>query len=61
MAADSFAYDAFVSYATDPDGQLVRAVEDLLENFHRRPDVPKDLITELKLCVGLLPVSWTSS
>ncbi|MBB4252718.1 PQQ-binding-like beta-propeller repeat protein [Rhizobium sp. BK008] len=51
MATDSFAYDVFVSYATDPDGQLVRAVEDLLENFHRRPDVPKDLITELKLCV----------
>ncbi len=51
MTEDAFAYDAFASYATDPDGQLVRKVEDLIESFHRRPDIPKDLIPELKLCV----------
>jgi WD40 repeat protein len=51
MTGESFAYDAFASYATDPDGELVRAVEGLIESFHRRPDVPKDLIQELELCV----------
>ncbi|RWP58618.1 WD40 repeat domain-containing protein [Mesorhizobium sp.] len=48
---DGFLYDAFASYATDPDGQLVRTVEGLLESFHRRPDVPKHLVRELELCV----------
>jgi hypothetical protein len=29
-------YDAFATYATDPDGELVRAVEGFVEGFHRR-------------------------
>ena len=31
---DGFAYDAFLSYSTDPDYQLVREIEEFLETFH---------------------------
>ncbi|CAN7699982.1 hypothetical protein [Mesorhizobium sp. LjRoot246] len=49
--ADAFAYDAFASYATDPDGELVRAVETALEGFHRRKDISPQYLSELELCV----------
>src|SRR3954470_3237325 len=46
-----FPYDAFASYATDPDRDLVRAVEAFVEGFHRRPSLPPTLKRELQLCV----------
>jgi WD40 repeat protein len=47
----SYVYDGFASYATDPDGNLVRAVETLLEGFHRRPDLPPQTARQIELCV----------
>ncbi|NTG32408.1 PQQ-binding-like beta-propeller repeat protein [Agrobacterium rhizogenes] len=49
--ASEFSFDAFASYATDPDGKLVRSVEDFVESFHRRASTPKDFNHELELCV----------
>lgn len=46
-----FAYDAFASHATDPDGALVRRVEAVLESFHRRRGLPLKYTRELQLCV----------
>ena len=46
-----YIYDAFASYATDPDGELVRKVEAILEGFHRRPDLPSEYAHEIELCV----------
>ena len=47
----SFDYDAFATYATDPDGDLIRVVEAFVEGFHRRPTLPQRLRRELELCV----------
>src|ERR1700733_10184582 len=47
----NFDYDAFATYATDPDGDLIRAVEAFVEGFHRRPTLPQRLRRELELCV----------
>ncbi len=44
-------YDAFATYATDPDGELVRAVEGFVEGFHRRRTLPQKLRRKLELCV----------
>jgi hypothetical protein len=49
--AREYAYDGFASHATDPDGPLVRAVEALLEGFHRRPYLPAEYAREIELCV----------
>jgi WD40 repeat protein len=46
-----FDYDAFASYATDPDGDLVRASEAFIEGFHLRRSLPAVLQRELELCV----------
>jgi len=47
----TYAYDAFATYATDPDRDLVRAVEVFVEGFHRRPGLPERLHRQLELCV----------
>jgi WD40 repeat protein len=47
----TYVYDGFASYATDPDGDLVRAVEAFLEGFHRRPDLSPKIVRQLELCV----------
>ncbi|MGN7752964.1 hypothetical protein [Sinorhizobium sp. 22678] len=44
-------YDAFGSHATDPDGNLLRAVESVIEGFHKRAHIPKAYLRELQLCV----------
>jgi hypothetical protein len=46
-----FAYDAFASHATDPDGALVRRVEAVLEAFHRRRGLPQKYVRELQVCL----------
>jgi len=46
-----YIYDAFASYATDPDGELVREVEAVLEAFHRRRGLPPQYAREIELCV----------
>ncbi len=50
-APGPYAYDAFATYATDPDRDLVRALEAFLEGFHRRPALPEAMRRELELCV----------
>lgn len=50
-AGTGFDYSAFATHATDPDGALVREVEKLIEGYHLRPDLPKDYIRPLELCV----------
>jgi WD40 repeat protein len=47
----TYVYDGFASYATDPDGNLVRVVEAVLEGFHRRPDLPPETAHQMELCV----------
>jgi len=47
----TYSYDAFATYATDPDRDLVRALEAFVEGFHRRPALPEGLRRELELCV----------
>jgi WD40 repeat protein len=49
--ANGFAYDAFATHATDPDGALVRAVEARIETFHTRYGVTASYKRELELCV----------
>ncbi|MET3414051.1 hypothetical protein [Methylobacterium sp. 1030] len=44
-------YDAFATYATDPDRDLVRAAEVFVEGFHRRRTLPSKLRHKLELCV----------
>lgn len=46
-----FVFDGFVSYSTDPDSSLVGLVEGIIEGFHRRPGIARDLVKELSLCV----------
>jgi WD40 repeat protein len=48
---DGYVYDAFASYATDPDGDLVRALEATVEGFHLRPGLSQEMRHELELCV----------
>jgi WD40 repeat protein len=47
----SYVHDSFASYATDPDGELVREVEAVLEGFHRRPYLSPKYAREIELCV----------
>jgi hypothetical protein len=44
-------YDAFVSYATDPDRNLVRDVEKFVEGLHRDRLLPEEFRAPLALCV----------
>jgi WD40 repeat protein len=44
-------YDAFASYATDPDRDLVRKLEAFIEGFHRRPTLSEAMRRPLELCV----------
>jgi WD40 repeat protein len=46
-----FAYDAFASYASDPDLAVVRDVERFLESFHQNPLIPERYRKNLELCV----------
>jgi WD40 repeat protein len=46
-----FTYDAFASYATDPDRDLVRDVEDFVESLHRDRLLSREFREELKVCV----------
>lgn len=48
---DGFDYDAFATYATDPDVSLVRATEAFIEAFHRRRTLPDAFKVPLELCV----------
>jgi hypothetical protein len=49
--ADLPHYDAFASYATDPDRDLVRDVEDFIESLHDDPLMPAEFRSPLELCV----------
>ena len=51
MGAVDYDYDAFATYATDPDRDLIRAVEVFVEGFHRRTTLPDKLKRKLELCV----------
>src|SRR5262245_25329667 len=44
-------YDAFISYATDPDYHLVRELEIFLETFHDTPTPSRIALRPLKICV----------
>ncbi|MDE3745106.1 TIR domain-containing protein [Methylobacterium radiotolerans] len=46
-----YTYDAFATYATDPDRDLVRALESFVEGFHLRPTLPEPMRRELELCL----------
>lgn len=47
---ESFDFDVFLSYSTDPDFKLSRKLEAFLEDFHRLPS-PKDInLKELRVC-----------
>jgi len=46
-----YQYDAFASYATNPDRDLVRAVEAFVESFYRRRDLSQEFRRELQICV----------
>ncbi len=49
--AESFKYDLFISYATDPDYALVRRLEGFLESFHGLK-TPKSMpLRELAVCI----------
>lgn len=48
---DSYLYDAFVSYATDPDYQLVRELEIFLETFHETHTPSEITLRPLQICV----------
>jgi WD40 repeat protein len=48
---DAPVYDAFASHATDPDGELVRAVEARIEAFYRQPGIPAQYRHQLQVCV----------
>lgn len=49
--ASPYAYDAFATYATDPDRDIVRALEAFIESFHLRPSLPDAMRHELELCL----------
>jgi WD40 repeat protein len=51
VGADLPLYDAFASYATDPDSNLVRDVESFVESLHQDRLVPKEFREPLALCV----------
>jgi hypothetical protein len=44
-------FDAFASYATDPDYRTVRVVERFLESLHTRGGVRKAKLAPLRICV----------
>jgi WD40 repeat protein len=44
-------YDAFATYATDPDRNLVRNVETFVESLHRDRLLPKEFRAPLGICV----------
>jgi hypothetical protein len=50
-ASDQPYYDAFASYATDPDRDLVRDVEDFIESLHDDILVSVEFRVPLRLCV----------
>lgn len=50
-AGDLPRYDAFATYATDPDRDLVRDVETFVEGLHRDRLMPKEFRTALAMCV----------
>ena len=50
-SSPNYDYDAFATYATDTDGELVRAVEGFVEGFHRRQTLPQKFRRKLGLCV----------
>jgi MTH538 TIR-like domain (DUF1863) len=49
--APAFKYDAFASYATDPDRDLVRDVEQYLEGLHKVWLLPKEFSKPVAVCV----------
>lgn len=49
--ADGWLYDAFFSYASDPDRLLVRAVESFLEGLHENPLLEARYRREMEICV----------
>lgn len=51
VQSKEYVYDAFASYATDPDAELVRALESIVEGFHRREGLPQEMRYEIELCV----------
>ena len=48
---ESFPFDLFISYSTDPDYRLVRQLEKLLESFHELPTLNGAQFTPLRICV----------
>lgn len=48
---EPFAFDVFISYATDPDYGLARQLESFLETFHRLPTPEKLTLQPLRVCV----------
>jgi len=50
-APKQFAYDAFATYATNPDRDLVRDVENFIEGLHRERLLPKEFKEKLAVCV----------
>ncbi|MEO1369747.1 MAG: hypothetical protein AAFX50_21405, partial [Acidobacteriota bacterium] len=50
-AEETFLFDAFFSYATDPDRGLVRDTEAFLEALHRDPLVAPEHRRALEICV----------
>lgn len=51
ISSEMFLYDAFASYATDPDRDLIRDVESFLESLHRNNLVEPAYRRKLELCV----------
>ncbi len=50
-AKAQYPYDAFFSYATDPDHDLVRELEKFLEGFHETPTPAHVELRPLEICV----------
>ncbi|HKS39185.1 MAG TPA: TIR domain-containing protein, partial [Blastocatellia bacterium] len=48
---DSYEFDLFISYATDPDYRLARQLESFLETFYRLPTPDNLLLRPLRVCV----------
>ena len=46
-----FTYDAFATYATDPDRDLVRDIEDFIESLHRDRPLSNQFREKLAICV----------
>jgi hypothetical protein len=55
--ASDYVYDGFASYATDPDGPLVRVVEGLIEGFYRRPYLEREYASPVKQFVSRILLS----